>query len=234
MEHTSFYRRPLPDALIGFSSNAGRKLFHEALSAGGMANYFPLAEQFNTQLEPSYCGISSLVMVLNALGVDPGANWKGPWRWYDEKIADCCDQLPVIQSQGSTLAHLAMIAQCNGVQVDAYHTGETSIEQFRRTVQRTCAMADGVHMIVGYSRRPLGQSGDGHFSPIGGYHADRDRLLILDVARFKYPPHWVALEQLWQAMNTMDPASGRSRGYIIIEKVGTLPSLATEAALPRK
>jgi hypothetical protein len=30
--------------------------------------------------------------------------------------------------------------------------------------------------------------GDGHFSPVGGYHAGKDLVLILDTARFKYPP----------------------------------------------
>ncbi len=36
-----------------------------------------------------------------------------------------------------------------------------------------------------------GCAGDGHFSPIGGFHAQRDLVLILDTARFKYAPHWV-------------------------------------------
>lgn len=234
MEHPSFYRRPLPAPLIAFASGAGREIFHQALAAGGLENYFPLAEQFNTQDEPSYCGISSLVMVLNALGVDPGANWKGPWRWYDEKIADCCEQLPVIKAQGSTLAHLAMMALCNSVKVEARHADQTSLEQFRQTVQRLCQTAVGIHMIAGYSRERLGQTGDGHFSPVGGYHAGRDLVLILDVARFKYPPHWVALERLWQAMNATDSASGASRGYIIIEHAGDAPLLAADAAPPRK
>ena len=39
-----------------------------------------------------------------------------------------------------------------------------------------------------------------HFSPIGGYHAGEDMVLILDVARFKYPPHWVKTETLFKAM----------------------------------
>ena len=46
-----------------------------------MNGYFKLAAQFQTQDEPSYCGLSTLVMVLNTLGVDPGRVWKGPWRW---------------------------------------------------------------------------------------------------------------------------------------------------------
>ena len=34
---------------------------------------------------------------------------------------------------------------------------------------------------------PLGQTGDGHWcSPVGGYDAASDQVLLLDVARFKY------------------------------------------------
>lgn len=57
------------------------------------------------------------------------------------------------------------------------------------------------------------QTGTGHFSPIGGYHAERDMALILDVARFKYPPHWVPLRLLWEAMDTVDESNGQHRGY---------------------
>jgi hypothetical protein len=34
-------------------------------------------------------------------------------------------------------------------------------------------------------------TGDGHFSPIGAYHAENDLVLILDVARFK----WAKMKQ---------------------------------------
>ena len=69
------------------------------------------------------------------------------------------------------------------------------------------------HLVVSYDRGVLGQTGAGHFSPVGGYHAGRDLVLILDVARFKYPPHWVPLETLFQAMLSRDPVTGRSRGF---------------------
>ena len=59
------------------------------------------------------------------------------------------------------------------------------------------------------------QTGTGHFSPIGGYNAERDMALILDVARFKYPPHWVPLKLLWEAMDSIDQSTGKRRGYII-------------------
>ncbi|MBK6520046.1 MAG: hypothetical protein IPG04_39430 [Polyangiaceae bacterium] len=78
----TFYRRPLPDSAIPFSSAEGRRLFAEALATGGLDGYFALAEQFHTQAEPTFCGLGSLVMALNALAIDPGRLWKGPWRWW--------------------------------------------------------------------------------------------------------------------------------------------------------
>ena len=66
-----------------------------ALAEGGMEVYFPLAAQFRTQDEPAYCGLSTLVMALNALAIDPGKTWKGVWRWYAEEMLECCAPLEV-------------------------------------------------------------------------------------------------------------------------------------------
>ncbi|KAJ6874259.1 hypothetical protein NC651_032928 [Populus alba x Populus x berolinensis] len=71
----------------------------------------------------------------------------------------------------------------------------------------------------------LAMTGSGHFSPIGGYHAGKDMVLILDVARFKYPPHWVPLELLWEAMNTIDKATGHHRGFMILSKLDKASSI---------
>eukprot|EP00601_Ochromonadales_sp_CCMP2298_P016685 CAMPEP_0173239574 /NCGR_PEP_ID=MMETSP1142-20121109/13286_1 /TAXON_ID=483371 /ORGANISM="non described non described, Strain CCMP2298" /LENGTH=158 /DNA_ID=CAMNT_0014170599 /DNA_START=112 /DNA_END=589 /DNA_ORIENTATION=+ len=38
----------------------------------------------------------------------------------------------------------------------------------------------------------------------------------MDVARFKYPPHWVPLPLLHQAMQRVDQESGLSRGYLLL------------------
>ena len=60
------------------------------------------------------------------------------------------------------------------------------------------------------------RAGGGHFSPIGGYHAPSDSALILDVARFKYPPYWVRVPQLWKASLVHDEVTGRARGWFTI------------------
>ena len=71
-------------------------------------------------------------------------------------------------------------------------------------------------MCLHYSRSSLGQTGSGHFSPLGAYDPDSDRLLVLDVARFKYPPHWVTVSDLWEAMKGVDSDTGNSRGYAMV------------------
>lgn len=38
----------------------------------------------------------------------------------------------------------------------------------------------------------------------------------MDVARFKYPPHWVPLSRLWAATRALDPLTGLSRGYCLL------------------
>jgi glutathione gamma-glutamylcysteinyltransferase len=63
MDTASFYRRLLPDPAIAFSSIEDRQIFQEALALGGLAGYFPLAEQFHTQADPAFCGLGTLVIL---------------------------------------------------------------------------------------------------------------------------------------------------------------------------
>ena len=253
----TFHRRNLPPPSVAFGSADGRQLFAEAMSQGYMNAYFNLAEHFSTQGHPSFCGLGSLTMALNALFVDPGRVWQGVWRWFDESMLDCCDPLEVVKLQGITVAKLACLARCNGARVTVKYGDAVGLDEFREDVKRVCAQcpshfkdspaspttapttastsccSDGdnyddphkaVVMITAYSRRVLKQSGSGHFSPIGGYHAEKDMVLIMDVARFKYPPHWVPLQTLYEAFQPIDPDTGRTRGYMLLRATDFLYS----------
>jgi len=208
----TLYRRPLPADTIAFSSPAGREIFAEALAAGGLNGYFPLAEQFHTQSDPAFCGLGSLVVALNALAIDPGRLWKGPWRWFSEDLLDCCIPLDHVRERGLDLDELACLARCNGAEVEAFRAAGASLAQWRAALA-TAASGEAV-IVASYDRSALAQTGSGHFSPIGGYHSERDLALVLDVARFKYPPHWMQAERLWLAMQSVDPTTGLSRGWI--------------------
>ena len=69
---------------------------------------------------------------------------------------------------------------------DGCHASITSgsLDDLRTAVKHACGRSDVV-LAASYSRKTLGQTGDGHFSPVGGYDAASDQVLLLDVARFK-------------------------------------------------
>ena len=221
----SLYRRPLPPALIAFASPGGRALFDAARATGGMEAFFPLIEQFHTQAEPAFCGLGTLVVVLNALGVDPGRLWKGPWRWFSEELLDCCSPLEQVRTQGITLDEFACLARCNGAMAEVFRPDAHTLADFRAAISAAAGSAVDPAMIVSYERRSLGQTGDGHFSPVGGFHAASDHVLVLDVARFKYPPHWIPVTALYAAMQSHDAATGRPRGWALLRRSSRPASL---------
>ncbi len=222
----TLYRRPLPEGLVPFASPAGRALFAEALASGGLDGYFALAEQFHTQADPAFCGLGTLVVALNALAIDPGRMWKGPWRWYTEELLDCCVPLDTVRARGLTLDELGCLARCNGA-VATVHRAVDADESALGSAIAAAAGGDGSVVVASYDRRALGQTGGGHFSPIGGWHAGRASALVLDVARFKYPPHWVAVSRLHEAMRSVDPETGRSRGWAVLRRGRSIAALWT-------
>ncbi|KAH9785269.1 glutathione gamma-glutamylcysteinyltransferase 1 [Citrus sinensis] len=212
MAMAGLYRRMLPSPpAIDFASSEGKQLFLEAIQGGTMEGFYRLISYFQTQSEPAYCGLASLSMVLNALAIDPGRKWKGPWRWFDESMLDCCEPLEKVKEKGISFGKLVCLAHCAGAKVEAFRTNQSTIDDFRKYIIR-CSASEDCHVISSYHRGAFKQTGTGHFSPIGGYHAGRDMALILDVARFKYPPHWVPLTLLWEAMDRVDDATGQRRG----------------------
>ncbi|KAG8640226.1 glutathione gamma-glutamylcysteinyltransferase 1 [Manihot esculenta] len=225
MAMAGLYRRRLPSPpAIDFASSEGKQLFVEAIQNGTMEGFYRLISYFQTQSEPAYCGLASLSMVLNALAIDPGRKWKGPWRWFDESMLDCCEPLEKVKATGISFGKLVCLGLCAGAKVEAYRTNQSDIDDFRKHVIQ-CSISDDCHIISSYHRGIFKQTGTGHFSPIGGYHAGTDMALILDVARFKYPPHWVPLKLLWEAMDSIDETTGQHRGFMLISRPHTEPGL---------
>lgn len=104
---------------------------------------------------------------------------------------------------------------------------DSTVEEFREAVKKVCKDDGPVSLVVSYSRSGLNQTGTGyarraapvgaaadtfgsHFSPVGGYHPQLDLVLVMDTARFKYPPHWVPLPTLFQCVRRR-PTHGAAR-----------------------
>ena len=93
---------------------------------------------------------------------------------------------------------------------------DTDLDTFRKEASAYLGQP-GHFVLVNYFRNALGQQKGGHFSPVAAYDKEADRFMILDVARYKYPPVWVKAEELFAAMNTKDSDNmDKSRGYVLI------------------
>ncbi|KAI9144941.1 Phytochelatin synthase-domain-containing protein [Paraphysoderma sedebokerense] len=217
VSNTTFYKRQLPPTCVDFSSPKGKQLFKKALEENNMESYFKLAGQFTTQSEPAFCGLGTLCMVLNALEVDPQRQWKGPWRWFDDSMLDCCRALEEIKQTGITIAEFGCLARCNGLTAKVLRADKVTKDKFHQDIIRTSQTPDEI-LCVSFHRGTLQQTGMGHFSPVGGYCAEEQMVLILDVARFKYPSYWVSVDLLWEALLPQDPDTGKPRGYTILKK----------------
>ena len=147
-----------------------------------MNAYFALSEQFLTQSEPAYCSLSTLAMVLNALNHDPKKVWKLPWRWVTEETLQCeskdiCGHsLNKIISKGLHFDEFESLARCHGININATRAESSSalsddtdpIQAFRNWLATICQNeAADIFLVVNFSRKQLGQTGCGHFSPIG-------------------------------------------------------------------
>ena len=163
-------------------------------------------------------------MVLNALRVDPRRVWKGNWRWFSEEMLETCDvrrvgrsALEGVEVHGLSFEEMLMLAECNGAHVQAFRAEASSLSKFRTAV-RTAASRTDIHLVASFSRSVMGQTGCGHYSPIAGYHPQTDRALVMDVARFKYPPYWAPVELLWKAIQEVDPLTMQGRGYYLMSR----------------
>lgn len=92
-----------------------------------------------------------------------------------------------------------------------------SFETFEDCVMAT-SRRDGFFLTCNSSRKALNQTGEGHFSPIGGYNFLKKLVLVLDVARYKYPPYWCNIKTLYDSLEPIDKATNKPRGFCLITK----------------
>lgn len=210
----------IPRSLTTLSSSEGEQLL---FASRAHADYLPLSTQFVTQKNQAYCGVASMVMVLNALNIPaPAAPEYKPYRVFTQdnffnpqtqKILAA----NVIARQGMTLDQLGQLLATYPVSTQVYHAGNLSLLQFRSLALKNLQQRDNF-VIVNYLRRAINQEKGGHISPLAAYNEASDRFLILDVSRYKYPPVWVKAADLWKAMHTVDSTSEKTRGLVVVSK----------------
>ena len=210
----------MPEASIPLTSEAGQKLL---LEAEQRANYFALASRLETQSTASNCGPASCVMVLNALGIPaPASVLHPPYHCFDQDnfftpATEAILPRQKLARQGATLQELGEMLGSWNLQVRVVHAESGGLEAFRE--QASAALGDPQEaVLINFLRSPLKHEGGGHFCPLGAYHRQSDRFLVMDVARYKYAPWWIPAGDLFTAMQTQDSTSGKNRGYLLVTK----------------
>ncbi len=213
-----------PDNLVDLRSPQGESFL---LETRALDAYFPISVAFETQKTQAYCGVASMVMALNALGVPaPSAPEFQPYAIFtqDNVLNDKTDRIlprDVLAHHGMTLDQLGQILSLYPVAVEVHHATAGGVDEFRKRASEALA-AEHRFVIVNILRKALGEERGGHISPLGAYDEKADRFLIFDVARYKYPPVWVKTSELFDAMNTTDPDNdNKTRGYVLVSGQGS-------------
>ncbi|MGD9508146.1 MAG: phytochelatin synthase family protein [Geminicoccaceae bacterium] len=229
---------PLPSRLTSLLTARGQDLLD---GCSACRNYPAIAASFTTQVTQAFCGVASSITVLNAsVAPKPLTDPYKPYAYFTQcnifnaKARTRLD-LDSVSNEGLTLSQATWLLNAqNGVKATCWHAGRAggapvdlgvpgcetarSAEQFRRVARDTLRTRQH-YLLVNFSRATLSDDnqGGGHFSPLAAFNRRADDLLVMDVARYKYPPFWVDADLLWQAMATTDTSSNRHRGYILVE-----------------
>lgn len=112
----------------------------------------------------------------------------------------CCRPLEDIAAVGMTLSEFACLARCNGLtaivetpRLDP-ESRTAGIKKFRQDLLR--AAKGEVTMALSYSRKTLGQTGDGHFSCIGAYSEKDDKVEF--ALRVSVLASWTEASPTWR------------------------------------
>jgi len=204
------------DGLLYLTSRNGQD---RLIAAELNQDYFSLATYLESEQILTFCGPATVAAVANSLNIErPSPARLYPWRLFtqDTVFNSPNQQLKPyaqVEHEGLTLDELAAFIENLGLVAKHRFADEVSADTLRQSIIDTLS-DPSARFIVNYSRRALPQDGDGHISPVGAYDKATDSILVLDVAKYKYPPVWISIEKLHEAMLMIDQGSKRSRGFV--------------------
>jgi hypothetical protein len=209
---------PTPKGAILLNSKEGVELFNKSTRQ----SFWELMPYLTTERGLTYCAVASAVMVLNASNLPaPLTPNHAPYRIFDQdnfftgKVISMVTPAQV-SAKGMSLEELHNTMASFGVKVKKVYGSEVSLKQFRNDVIKAVSFSDHF-IIVNVDRKYLHEEGGGQFSPIAAVDIEKDRMLVLDVARYKYPPMWVKTADLYRAMRLNKKGKvEKIRGYLLI------------------
>lgn len=178
--------------------------------------YWQLMDHFMTEPHSITCGPVTATIVLNALGsqglpapvsdlysfhLDNFSKVQHYWDLQNINASECAKKASGF-SHGLSLTQVGAMLSCASprISVGVVHAHDSSVSDFRAAIVKAFEAEPLQFVAVNFDRHGLDQEGGGHHSPLGAYDAVSDRVLLLDVARYKYPPAWVHVKDMFRAM----------------------------------
>ncbi|XP_002730372.1 uncharacterized protein LOC100368764 [Saccoglossus kowalevskii] len=176
-----------------------------------------IIKYFGKQKHRTMCGLQTAAIVMNAMKQDSDS------LYHEETMFDLKPTTSVLdrstaETQGCTLDEMSNLFKAFNFDVKTYYASDSSDEEFRQVAIET--LRDGncqSALVINYHMGTLGQgSYKGHISPAAGYHQGSDRILLMDVWPDTYEL-WAPIKDLFNAMNTLDNVSKKTRGYLVLK-----------------
>lgn len=206
--------------VVYWNSPAGQKLRTHIRAD---ADYWRLFPTFTVQRTQTYCAVASAVTVLNAMPIKkPVDPTYAPYAFFTQRdfftpaVRKIIEPGTVLR-QGMTREQLTDALRAQGVKAKSI-AGNTFTVRSLRSLLKRVLVSDDRFVLANYYRKSLNQIGGGHWSVLAAYDPQSDRVLVLDVAKYKYSPAWVTISALRQAIDTMDTTSQKPRGLVIVSK----------------
>jgi Phytochelatin synthase len=184
------------------------------------SDFFLLQGGWDVQVNQGYCAIASAAAVMNSfrpnieIPIDPIYS-PHPYATQHNLFNHCVQKSVVLRNAtydgllqppgGLSLLQLQQFLHCHDLNATLTYVNPANVSSDSvRQDLRAALMNPQQRVIVNYDRPGIGQEGGGHFSPLGAYAPKQDAFLLLDVAKYKYPPVWIPTERLYIAMAMED------------------------------
>lgn len=214
--------RSMGKELIYFNHSEAFQMLHSTEPFLAQDFYY-YQQGWEAQINQAYCGVASCMAAMNSLRgrislpQDP-VFFPFPWATQLTLIENECvrEHLYDIDKMehrfwGLGLDMATTLLNCNlqgrGYRASAYPVDPKNVTTSKiRSVFQAALKDEDTRLVINYDRGGIaqGQMGHGHFSPIGAYNSEKDAFLIMDVAKYKYPPVWVPTAELLGGIASLD------------------------------
>ncbi len=207
-----------PNTYLPLTTPAGRERLNRSRHK---VDHLEISIHFATQITQTLCSVATAVTILNGLRlkrpVDPVYN---PYAYFTQQnyftpAVDKIRTYDVTLTEGMTLQMAASAYRTHGAVVKAVHASDTNADEMRDLMVKNLK-TKGDFIAINYQREVIGQPRGGHFTPVSAYDEKTDSFLVMDVARYKFPPVWVRAKDLYDSMNTLDSEVPKTRGFLLV------------------